>query len=165
MSTVTYFAYGSNMSSRRLRARVPSASPVGIGTLTGWSLAFHKAGRDGSGKCSIVAVDSARVLGVLFSLRATELVKLDLIEGRGFGYERRMIEIATGDGLVVEAQTYIATRIGTGLRPYSWYKRHVLEGALEAGLPAYYITTIQAVEAIEDDDLLRVECELGVYGT
>jgi hypothetical protein len=46
-----YFAYGSNMSLRRLRTRVPSAVKLGNATLFGHQLKFHKRSQDGSAKC------------------------------------------------------------------------------------------------------------------
>ncbi len=51
-SEFTYFAYGSNMSVRRLVARLPSASVVTTGFVTGYKLVFDKLSKkDGSGKC------------------------------------------------------------------------------------------------------------------
>ncbi|WP_372836144.1 SufD family Fe-S cluster assembly protein, partial [Pontibacterium sp.] len=41
-----YFAYGSNMSLKRLQARVPSAMPLCSATLTRYQLRFHKSGKD-----------------------------------------------------------------------------------------------------------------------
>ena len=46
-----YFAYGSNLSSARMAARVPSARVVARAQLPGHALRFHKVGRDGSAKC------------------------------------------------------------------------------------------------------------------
>ena len=45
-----YFAYGSNLSSPRLRARVPSARPEGVARLEGQRLALDKPGRDGTAR-------------------------------------------------------------------------------------------------------------------
>ena len=52
---------------------------------------------------------------------------------------------------------YVAekTHIVPNLQPYSWYKRFVVEGALQYGLPADYITRIEAMPAIEDPDRNR----------
>ena len=46
-----YFAYGSNMLTRRLTvaARGPSAHAIAVGKLLGRQLQFHKVGLDGSG--------------------------------------------------------------------------------------------------------------------
>ena len=51
--TLLYFAYGSNMSSVRLRARVNSAQPLGVARLPGHRLRWHMHSLDGSGKCDI----------------------------------------------------------------------------------------------------------------
>jgi gamma-glutamylcyclotransferase len=45
-----YFAYGSNMCSGRLRARV-TCDFVTTAKLAGYQLRFHKLSRDGSSKC------------------------------------------------------------------------------------------------------------------
>jgi hypothetical protein len=49
---VVYFAYGSNMSTARLRERMPSCKPLGTATLPGHALRFHKRSTDKSGKCN-----------------------------------------------------------------------------------------------------------------
>ncbi|RQP69713.1 gamma-glutamylcyclotransferase [Burkholderia ubonensis] len=56
---------------------------------------------------------------------------------------------------MVPSPTYIATNKQPGLRPYHWYKQHVLAGAQEAHLPASYIAAIERVESIEDTDSAR----------
>ena len=54
-----YFSYGSNMSIRRFRLRVPSAACIGSGILKGHELRFHKvSSRDGSAKCDVVVTAS-----------------------------------------------------------------------------------------------------------
>lgn len=47
------FAYGSNMSPERIRARAPSAVFVTKAYLEGYVLEFLKPGMDGSGKCNV----------------------------------------------------------------------------------------------------------------
>ena len=72
--TVLYFAYGSNMSSERLRARTPSATSLGRARLPGYTLRWHKLGRDGSGKCDIEPSNAPRaaVWGVLYEIDSAE---------------------------------------------------------------------------------------------
>ena len=41
------FAYGSNMLTSRLRRRCPSAMPLGVATLIGYELRWHKKSKDG----------------------------------------------------------------------------------------------------------------------
>ncbi len=91
---VIYFAYGSNMSTARLRKRLPSCKAIGIATLPGHSLHFHKRSADKSGKCNAFASgDDDSVIGVLFSFDPAERAKLDDAEGVGSGYEPVMITV------------------------------------------------------------------------
>ena len=164
MTQTVYFAYGSNMSRRRLGARVTSAEYLGMGLLRHYSLAFHKISEtDRSGKCDIVYSRESAVYGALFQLAEVELPTLDWYEGTGIGYERHRVSINNSTGQPVDAWTYIATRTNSKLRPYHWYKRHVLEGALETGLPEDYVRIIEAVEAIDDPNVERSSRELAIY--
>lgn len=162
MNRIVYFAYGSNMSQRRLQARVPSAEFLGIGILDSHALAFHKVSKkDGSGKCDIVNSENGTVYGALFKISETELPDLDDYEGNGKGYERRIVKAQDHSGQHVEAWTYVTTNIDPSFRPYTWYKRHVLEGAREAELPMEYL---RLIEAKEDPDTERASRELAIYG-
>ena len=144
----TYFAYGSNMSSRRLRQRTPSAKALGIGRLPGHMLRWHKLGRDGSGKCDIAesGEQADGVWGVLYRIALAEKPLLDRIEGLGIGYDEEEVRVETSDGSRA-ALTYRAKpdRIDAQLRPLAGYKRYVLLGAREHGLPAAYVSAIERV--------------------
>ena len=153
---VLYFAYGSNMSTARLRARVPSCRPLGIGSLPGHELRFHKRSKDGSGKCNALAVDGAAgVMGVLFSFDVTDRPGLDRAEGRGAGYDYTEVTVLDFEGGSLNVLTYLAhpDHIDDHLKPYGWYRDLVIEGAREHGLPQDYVEGwIKAVESIEDPD-------------
>lgn len=153
-----YFAYGSNMLTRRLRAadRAPSAEPVAVGYLQGRRLTFDKIGRDGSGKCDAerTGEPTHRVHGVVFDLAAHDRRALDRIEGVGSGYALEPVAVVT-DGGLVEAVTYVAIRKHRGLRPFDWYKALAVAGAREHALPPGYIDALRAVESIQDPDVAR----------
>lgn len=164
MSTVVYFAYGSNMSQRRLQARVPSAEFQGIGILAGHAIAFHMASnRDGSAKCDVIKSETATVYGALFKMAAAELSDLDACEGKGNGYERRIVTVENRAGSHVDAWIYVATHTDPRVRPYTWYKYHVLEGAREANLPIEYQKFIEATKTVKDPDRQRASNELAIY--
>jgi len=159
-----YFAYGSNMSGPRLAARIASMRKIGVATLAGHRLAFHKVSHDGSGKCDIAPAAESRVLGVVFDIAAGEQAVLDRFEGRGQGYEIKPVTVSLAGGDSVQAFSYYATRIDPALRPYDWYKAHVLQGAAEHRLPASYVALIEAVAAIADPDADRAAREWALYG-
>ncbi len=48
--------------------------------------------------------------------------------------------------IVVSAVAYVATNVDSTLKPFDWYQAHVVEGAVEHGLPAEYIAGLRAVE-------------------
>ncbi|WP_028203551.1 gamma-glutamylcyclotransferase family protein [Paraburkholderia nodosa] len=164
-SEFTYFAYGSNMSIRRLIARLPSARVVTTGFVTGYKLAFDKLSKkDGSGKCDCEHTGNVgdRVYGVIFSVVPGEREALDTFEGAGKGYAPLSVRVETATGGVY-ALTYVATKKQPGLQPYHWYKQHVLVGAREANLPEDYVRAIEAVDSIDDPDSARTEKELRAY--
>lgn len=149
MPRFLYFAYGSNMSTERLRGRTPSARPVGIGRLPRHRRCWHKRGRDGSGKCDVVfaGVDSDEaVWGVLFEIDEAEKTALHRAEGLGVGYLEKTVAVLTEAG-VRRAMTYQAKpgQTDATLRPFGWYKAHVVRGAREHGLPADCVRELEAV--------------------
>ena len=165
--TLHYFAYGSNMSSPRLQARLSSVELIATATLADHALRFHKVGSDGSGKCDAFSTDQTThpLPGVVFRIARTELTLLDRFEGRGHGYERKTVDITLPDGSTRQAETYYATRIDAALLPFAWYHEHVLRGAREHGLPVEHTRSIEQVTVIQDRDRQRHQRELAIYRT
>lgn len=157
-ATFTYFAYGSNMLTRRLTAsdRAPSAKRVATGFVEGRRLTFDKASQDGSGKCDaeFTGTKTDRVYGIIFEIAASEREALGKAEGLGNGYKEEMVNVVTPSG-EAEHMTYIATRKEPALRPYHWYKALTVAGAVEHGLPNDYIEWIRTIESTEDSKAER----------
>ncbi len=144
------FAYGSNMCSGRFRDYRVHPEDVGSSALlTGYRLLFNKQSTDGSGKANVEPHEGSQVWGVLYSIPDADLVVLD--EGE-VGYHRVRLPVSTPDGVQQEAWVYLASRPNSdsGLRPYSWYKRFLVEGAREHALPPDYIANLENIEAIQD---------------
>ena len=154
MNTFLYFAYGSNMSTRRLtdEDRAPSAKVIGTGILNNNCLTFHKRSDDGSGKCTIEYLKSSKVYGVLFKIKKSEECKLDKAEGFPKGhYAKLFVQIEMCDskcGKKELAQTYIAAPnyICRTVKPNKDYKKCVLDGACEHNLPQSYIDFLKSVK-------------------
>lgn len=154
--TFLNFAYGSNMSTGRLRKRVGSACPRGIGQLKGHALRWHKRSSDDSGKCDAEAtgMNCDVVWGVLFEISRAEKSCLDKAEGLHHGYEEKEVAIVTCHGSV-KALIYYATDIDRSLRPYHWYKAFVVSGAREHSLPESYVRDLEGVHSVPDPDANR----------
>lgn len=157
-----YFAYGSNMSTPRLRHRCPTAQPQGVAMLRGHRLRFHKLGVDGSAKCDAWYTGGPEdiVYGVLFDLGREDRGRLDEIEGFRYEVVRGQVECLRPRRL--QPCFFYRARLEyvvDGLKPFAWYRRHVLAGAIEHELPADYISAIAAVAAMPDPDGKRSEHE------
>lgn len=153
-----YFAYGSNLCTKRLKAHVPSALFDTKGVLHGFTLKFHKRSQDGSAKCNALYTgnNTDEVRGVVFDIEEAEKPDLDEIEGLGRGYCQRTIRVHTDEG-TVEIFAYVADEnaIDDSLEPYTWYKDFVLSGAREHSLPETYIRRIESVHATQDENKAR----------
>ena len=160
-----YFAYGSNMSLSRIKSRISSAVPVGTHYLPQHNLCFHKASKDGSGKCDAFKTKNKDdfVWGRLYEIDSSDKEKLDGFEGLGYGYEIKDVIVFDESGLYHKAFTYYATDIDENLIPYSWYKQHVIYGAQEAKLSDDYIEKIKQYPEKKDTDNEREKKELAIY--
>jgi hypothetical protein len=150
------FACGSNMCSGRLRDY--GVSPEGTGraaVLTGYRLLFNKKStKDNSGKANVDSSADSQVWGVLYTISDSDLRTLDSGED---GYRPVLSQVQTLDGVETDAWVYIASAPDPdpNLRPYTWYKRFLVEGATEHVLPAHYIAALEQVVAIPDPNASR----------
>jgi hypothetical protein len=155
--SVLYFAYGSNLHPLRLTERISTADLQGTGHVLGRRLAFHKKGKDGSGKCDAAqAADSERVIGALYVVDSCQWSTLCGIEGVGSGYEEVTVSVERDDGQVA-ARTFIAQpdSVDSSLAPFDWYHALVMEGARFHGFPNDYTEQIDAVHSFVDPDSER----------
>lgn len=164
-SSYLYFAYGSNMSTRRLQARTPSARFQCIATLSGHVLKFHKKSHDGSAKCDAFKTDNPEdtLIGICFEIDRIEKPALDQAEGLGKGYEIKTVTLQSSHGRTIEAELYYATDIDTSLLPYHWYKHHVIKGAIEHDLPADYLAQLNRIQSVDDTDSERHKAQMQIY--
>jgi gamma-glutamylcyclotransferase len=160
--SMLYFGYGSNMCTGRLRARVPSTRAIGKRLLRGFRFKFNKKSTDrfgdsAKGNVERTNVETDLVWGVMFEFDAAEKHLLDEAEALGRGYDELIVEVESETGAKESAHMYIAsqTHIDSNLRPYSWYKRFVTEGARQHGLPPAYIKFLEAFPESEDPDRAR----------
>ncbi len=151
-----YFAYGSNMDAARLFDE--RLAPEGVargerigGRLDGWRLTFDKQARTppGAGAGNIVPAPGDCVYGTLNALPPKGFDVLDHYEGvQGGHYRRHTVPVVRADsGETVEAVTYVALKVGEGLKPTRLYL-----GCLLAGrdlLPADYWERLAATSTLD----------------
>ena len=139
-----YFAYGSNMSSRRLRERITGARAREIAWLTDKRLACNKPGRDGTGKANLQEAHGARAWGVLYRIDDSDWPTLDRFEP---DYRRVQCEAQLVTGARRIAQVYLWLGNGADIQPHDWYIDHLLEGAREHCLPDEHIRLIATLRS------------------
>lgn len=149
--TFSYFAYGSNMLTARLRARCKSAEFLSVAQARGFRVEFTKESKDGSGKATLMRATPADwAVGVLFEIDIGERAILDRFEEVGVGYDRNdNFRVETDAGPVV-ATTYMAKRRVESLRPYDWYLALVIAGAVENSICDSYVETLRAHDYFPD---------------
>ncbi|HLK09800.1 MAG TPA: gamma-glutamylcyclotransferase family protein [Candidatus Binatia bacterium] len=154
MSTVWYFAYGSNMQTATFRGRRGIAFRRALpARAAGWRLVFDKPSllAVGEAYANIVADAAAEVLGVLYEIGADDLGHLEATEGVPLGnYARREIAVeplAAAAGVPPSAVTFVSVQRDPSLRPSTRYVELVVAGAREHGLPAAWIAFLESVPA------------------
>lgn len=147
------FAYGSNMCSGRFREY--GVSPEGKGVpalLKDHKLLFNKRSDDGSGKANVEAAAGLDMWGVLYTIPDAHL---RVLESKEVGYVKRT-EPVTVDDSVIKAWVLVASDPMAGPRqPYGWYKRFLVDGAREHGLPTSYIDLLDSIQATDDRSRTR----------
>jgi gamma-glutamylcyclotransferase len=158
MSSIRYFAYGSNMLSQWLRARCKFASVSCVASVSGYRLALSKKSNDGSGKATLVADPVTQVYGVVFDISSDDATELDRIEGRGRGYERiDLVALRHPEGPSISVTAYVAHEdfLESTLQPYDWYRDLIVTGAQQHNLPDDYVATLHAIQALSDPEPTR----------
>jgi gamma-glutamylcyclotransferase len=140
-----YFAYGSNLWIDQMTART---GPIGQGVdrpriarLQDHRLVFNMQGEDGQVYANVERPGEG-VTGVIYRCSPVALDKLDAHER---GYERRRVQVASEDGVTLEAVVYVARadRIATAGKPSSEYLERIVRGARQHGLPEAYVRAIE----------------------
>ena len=144
-----YFAYGSNLDPVQLADREIDFANPRRAFAHNWRLAFNKIATlhavPGEGRANIVPARRRGVEGVAFEIGRDAFANLDWYEGAKSGHYRRMtISLVLEDGAEAEADTYVATLTGTGLKPSPWYMQRILAGARHFDLGAEHIAMLEA---------------------
>ncbi|RCV91244.1 gamma-glutamylcyclotransferase family protein [Billgrantia montanilacus] len=154
-----YFAYGSNMNTARVEARIGATQRSLAGVLHDYALRFDKASRvAGIAHANVVPVVDERVEGALFELVEPGQIELmDPYEGYPHEYQRHRLPVVTEEG-AFDAWVYIAApgTTANALKPAREYLAHLLAG--QPFLSAEYHRKLAGVEAVVglDDPTLNL---------
>jgi gamma-glutamylcyclotransferase (GGCT)/AIG2-like uncharacterized protein YtfP len=108
--TITYFAYGSNLSEAQMKARCPGARPAGRAALRGYRIAFAGHSALWGGAVATLAPDpKGRVRGVLYELTGPDLEALDRWEGHPHYYRRVRATVTDGQRRERRVHLYLMT--------------------------------------------------------
>jgi hypothetical protein len=157
VSRTFYFAYGSNMDGSTLRGRRgvewSRAAPA---LARGWRLALDKPSLLGTaGAMARIAPDpSSEVWGVLYEIATSDYEHIEFTEGVLIEHYRRSpIVVApthSWDLPEVDALTLTSEKNDASLRPSVRYLDLLITGAAEHGLPATWIESLRAIDAIPE---------------
>jgi hypothetical protein len=147
-----YFAFGSNMSLLTLRDRGVDANPAGTALLRDHRLAFTLPSERWTGRAAdILPAPGVGVWGVLWEMAEPDA--LDPFELRYNRSEVDVLQFPTGsEGLTQRAFTYTVKpehRAADEAPPAHDYLRRMIEGAIDAGLPAYYTDFLRNCGSVE----------------
>jgi len=158
VSTVWYFAYGSNMQRATLRGRRGLEPDCAVAArIAGWRLVFDKPPLlpIGESFANLVADPGGEVFGVLYALSADEFEHVELTEGVRIGnYGRLEVEACplAGADRAVAAVTLASQRRDASLMPSTRYMGLLIEGAIEHCLPDRYVEWLRSVPARQESE-------------
>jgi gamma-glutamylcyclotransferase len=139
MATISYFAYGSNMSTAQMSKRCPNAIKIGVATLTGYKFMINE-----KGYAAVIEKKDALVIGILWTLSSQDRATLDRWEGAHLengNYYPKHFTVAT-DNAAVDALVYIARNTTVG-RPKAGYLELIVDAARDHGIDGGYVQSLE----------------------
>jgi hypothetical protein len=123
-----------------------------VGCVRGWLLVLDKPPLVPIGEAfaNIVPDPVAEVWGVAYDVSDADLVHIDLTEGVPIGNYTRIavaVETRANGGAPLPAFTLTSKRSDPALLPSTRYMQLLIDGAVEHGLPAAYVTFLRSIPA------------------
>lgn len=130
-----YFAYGSNLDKKQMRARCPNSKPKFVASLPNYKLVFVGWSRQWrGGVASIKPFKGERVPGAIYEISEADLRRLDKYEGYPTDYNRLNVTVVNEDGDLVKAITYIKVKQSEETRPSPEYIAVLQQGYRDWGI-------------------------------
>ena len=138
----------------RLQKRCKTASFLGVAVAHGYTLAFSKKSKDGSGKATITKTvnDDTALYGVLFEIDLDERPGLSRAEGSDYDRNDEFVVMRADSNEKLSVTTYVAkhSAMENNLVPYDWYKLLIVAGAWQGKVPDLYLARLKAIVSTPD---------------
>ena len=141
-----YFAYGSNMSKKQMKARCPSSNFLTTGSLVDYSIAFPRYSEKWmGGVAGICPQKGDRTEGILYTLSPSDLLKLDENEGvPDHRYYRKLLQVEAKSKGLVWAWVYFPYKMGKKhYSPSKKYLNTMIDASRENGFSKKYVKRIK----------------------
>ena len=130
-----YFAYGSNLNKKQMKAHCPDAKPRYSAVLPNYQLIFTGWSRILKGAtASIKPVRGQKVQGAVWDISESDLRHLDQFEGYPGISNRITLLVLKDDGTAIKALTYIKKVQGEEGKPTSEYLAGIRQGYIDWGI-------------------------------
>ncbi|KAI4497969.1 hypothetical protein M0802_006793 [Mischocyttarus mexicanus] len=152
-----YFAYGSNLLTKRIHYNNPTAVRKDIGCLKNYRLDFITySKRWGGAAATIVPTENVSVWGAIWELDQCNLSTLDCQEGVNDNiYIPLTVDIETSTGAILKCRVYQQSKVPDNYikpmflpnerLPSPLYLEVIIKGAIESKLPDTYIKFLKMI--------------------
>ncbi|KAI5718249.1 hypothetical protein M8J77_018673 [Diaphorina citri] len=151
--TFLYFAYGSNLNSKRIHVNNPSAKRKGVGLLKDYRLDFGRFSERWKGAVATVVPDKGEeVWGAIWEIDSKDMDNLDNQEGVHINWYQVIEPDVLMDNQTVKCRSYHLcgnpekqTPLPEARYPSQLYHEVIVQGAVETGLPKEYLEKLKAI--------------------
>jgi gamma-glutamylcyclotransferase (GGCT)/AIG2-like uncharacterized protein YtfP len=140
-----YFAYGANLSIKRLEKNQIRFTEIGVAKVEGFAIEFSMPCEfNGKGFASLRPEPQSSAWGMLFKVNQLSLAMLDILEWVIFGsYKRIRIDVWVQNQLVRNAWVYVAKNPQKGLKPSRVYLDLILKESERLNFPPSYNSALK----------------------
>lgn len=140
-----YFAYGTLLDVPSMKAFAPSADPVGLMRLDGYSMGFAETHQKGKGGCWLKPDPKGAVWGLQYRLSDDDMERMDVASGVPSRlWVHLPVTLTDLDGAAVESVTYTIPNDPPTFRPGPDYVGKILAGLSALPFPADYAAEVRS---------------------
>lgn len=132
-----YFAYGSNLSKKRLLERIGKFHTASVAILKGYKFIYNKKSIDGTAKANLIKEPNSEVYGICYEIDYNDFDKLDKYE-QGYNRITKLTVSLLDTDTEAETVSYISQSI-TEQPVFEDYRQIIIQSAKEWGINQNYI--------------------------